>query len=107
MTLIASVNGSDNHGLAFASHSVCFSQHACTIEVLLLNVGSMSCAQQTLTRDNAMCSSKKAKIATFQPMYFCPHCLGSVLVIYLFFVLHLSWTGAVKSNLLFCVGANV
>ena len=31
----ASVNGSYNHGLAFASHSVCFSKHACTIEVLL------------------------------------------------------------------------
>ena len=30
----ASVNGSYNHGLAFASHSVCFSKHACTIEIL-------------------------------------------------------------------------
>ena len=32
----ASVNGSYNHELAFASHSVCFSKHACTIEILLV-----------------------------------------------------------------------
>ena len=32
----ASVNGSYNHWLAFASHSVCFSKHACTIEILLI-----------------------------------------------------------------------
>ena len=35
MTQKASVNGSYNHGLAFASHSVCFSKHACAIEILL------------------------------------------------------------------------
>ena len=29
-----SVNGSYNDGLAFASHSVCFQKHACTIEIL-------------------------------------------------------------------------
>ena len=32
----ASVNGSYNHGLAFASHSACFSKHACTFETLLV-----------------------------------------------------------------------
>ena len=32
----ASVNGSYNHGLAFASRSVCFSKHACTVEILLV-----------------------------------------------------------------------
>ena len=31
-----SVSGSYNHGSAFASHSVCFSKHACTIEILLI-----------------------------------------------------------------------
>ena len=36
MTQKASVNGSYNHGLAFAFHSVCFSKHACAIEVLLI-----------------------------------------------------------------------
>ena len=36
MTQIASINGSYNHGVAFASHSVCFSKHACAIEVLLI-----------------------------------------------------------------------
>ena len=36
MTQIASVNGSYYHGLAFASHSVCPSKHAGTIEVLLI-----------------------------------------------------------------------
>ena len=36
MTQKASVNGSYNHGLAFASHSICFSKHACTIEILLI-----------------------------------------------------------------------
>ena len=36
MTQKASVNGSYNHGLAFTSHSVCFSKHACTIEILLI-----------------------------------------------------------------------
>ena len=36
MTQKASVNGSYNHGLAFASHSVCFLQHAGIIEILLL-----------------------------------------------------------------------
>ena len=34
MTQKASVNGSYNLGLAFASHSACFSKHACTIENL-------------------------------------------------------------------------
>ena len=37
----------------------------------------MSCAQQPLTRDSAVCNSKEAKLATIQPMYFCPYCLGS------------------------------
>ena len=32
----ASANGSYNHGLAFASHSVCFSKHACNIEIFLV-----------------------------------------------------------------------
>ena len=32
----ASVNGSYNHGLAFASHSVCFSKHTCAIEILFV-----------------------------------------------------------------------
>ena len=36
MTQKASVNVSYNHGLAFASHSVCFSKHACSIEILLI-----------------------------------------------------------------------
>ena len=36
MTQLTSVNGSYNHGLAFASHSLCFSKHACAIEVLLI-----------------------------------------------------------------------
>ena len=27
-----------------------------------------------------MCNSKEAKLATIQPMYFCPYCLGSALV---------------------------
>ena len=70
MTQKTSVNCSYNHGLAFASHSVCFSKHAYTIEILLIKCWS---------GDSAMCSSK-AKLATVQPMYFCPHCLGSVLV---------------------------
>ena len=36
MTQKASVNGSYNHGLAFASHTVCFPKHACAIEILLI-----------------------------------------------------------------------
>ena len=36
MTQKASVNGSYNHGLALASHSVCFSKHARAIEILLI-----------------------------------------------------------------------
>ena len=36
MTQKASVNCSYDHGLAFASHSVCFSKHACTIEILFV-----------------------------------------------------------------------
>ena len=36
MTQKASVNGSYNHGLAFASNSACFSKHARTIDILLI-----------------------------------------------------------------------
>ena len=36
MTQKASANGSYSHGLAFVSRSVCFSKHACTIEILLI-----------------------------------------------------------------------
>ena len=36
MTQKAPVNGSYNHGLAFASHSFCLPEHACTIEILLI-----------------------------------------------------------------------
>ena len=55
------------------------STHA-ALKILLINVGSVSCAQHPLTRDGTMCTSKEAKLATFQPMYFCPYCLGSGLV---------------------------
>ena len=34
MTQKASVNGSYSHGLAFAFHSIAFSKHACTIQIL-------------------------------------------------------------------------
>ena len=34
MSQKASVNGSYNHGLVFASHKVCFAKHVCTIEIL-------------------------------------------------------------------------
>ena len=37
------------------------------------SVNSMSCAQQPLTRDSAMCNLEEAKLATIQPIYFCPH----------------------------------
>ena len=57
----------------------------------LYNVGSMSCAQQPLTRDSAMCNSKEAKRATFQPMYFCPCCLGSVLVYFSLQIVERDW----------------
>ena len=83
MTQKASVSGSHNHGLAV---SVCFSQrlflearmHHRNLAYKLL----VAChvRKQPLTRDRAMCNSKEAKLATVQPMYFCPHCLGSVLV---------------------------
>ena len=68
--------------------SVCFSQrlslkartHHWSIAYKMLVAGSMSCAQQPLTRDSAICNSKEAKLATIHPMEFCPYCLGSVLV---------------------------
>ena len=46
----------------------------------LTNVGSLSCSQQPSTRDSAMSNSKETNFAAIQPMYFCPYCLGSVLV---------------------------
>ena len=55
MTQKTSVNGCYNHVLAFASHSVCFSKNACTIEILLMKFWYAMCAT-----DSAKCNSKEA-----------------------------------------------
>ena len=58
--------------------------------------------QQPLTCDSAMCSSKKAKLATIHPIYFCPCCLGSVLVYFFCFFL-LRCRGAASISGLRCL----
>ena len=60
----ASVNGSCNHGSMLASQSTDAPLKSC-----LENVGSMSCAQQPLTRDGAMCNSKEAKLASLPILF--------------------------------------
>ena len=62
------------------SQRICFSKHARSIEIFLVKCWWHVMAQQSLTRDSATCNSKEAKLATIQPMPFCPYCLRSVLV---------------------------
>ena len=94
MTQKTSVNGSYNHGFAFASHSICFSKHACAIEILLTSFGSMSCAQQPLTRDSAICNSKKQSLLfSFKTHVFLPILFGvcAGIILYLSHSLFLSY----------------
>ena len=76
--------------------SICLSQRFFLKPCMRTKNGSVSMCTATNTR-YVLCHSKEAKLATTQPMYFCPYCLGSVLVEFNIVDVCITTTSAAKS----------